>query len=108
VEKNLFVKTETGFKLNYCFIASEQMLTIQELANSFYNKAMVYFKKAYNIVLSEYEKEVPKHLQWQMGNFLSNHLNVFVTCTLYTAKQNGLLSIPKDSDKAWLSLFATE
>ena len=108
VEKNLFVKTETGFVQNYCFIPSEQMQIIQKIADKFYGKAKTYFKKAYDVVFVEYEKEVPKHLRWQMGNFLSNHLNVFVTCSLYMAKQNGLLSTPKDRDKSWLSLFATE
>lgn len=108
IEKNLFIRTETGFIQNYCFIPSEQMHRIQRITDEFYDRAKVYFKKAYDAVLAEYEKEIPKHLHWQMGNFLSNHLNIFVTCSLYMAKQNGILSTPRDSDKAWLSLFATE
>lgn len=108
VEKGLFTKSEYGFNQNYYFIPEEQMKTIQMLAKDFSKQADVLFQKAYNIVLDEYMKDIPKHLHWQMGNFLSNHLNVFVTCSLYMANNDGLLSIPSDHNKSWLSLFASE
>ena len=59
-------------------------------------------------MLDEYEAAVPKHLHWQMGNFLSNHLGNFVTCSLYVGVKNGILSAPDDNNKDWLSLFASE
>lgn len=43
-----------------------------------------------------------------MGNFLSNNLNLFVTCSLNDAEKNGVLSTPDENNKEWLSLFASE
>ena len=54
---------------------------------------------------TEYEKTVPKHLHWQMGNFLSNSLNGFVTCSLYDGMKNKALSDPNVEGREWLSLF---
>ena len=56
--------------------------------------------------MEEYETTVPKHLHWQMGNFLSNYLNGFVTCTLYDAMKQGALSNPNVEGREWLSLFS--
>ena len=108
IENKLFIKTDDGFKLNYCFIGKEQMKFIQSLCADFYDKANVYFKKAWDIITGEFEKTVPKNLHWQMGNLLSNYLNPFVTCSLYEACNKGILSQPDENNKAWLSLFATE
>jgi RNA polymerase sigma factor (sigma-70 family) len=108
VEKNLFVKDNDCFRLNFCFIPQTQMEKIYSIANAFYEKARMYFEKSWKLVLAEYDKSVPKHLRWQQGNFLSNHLNTFVTCSLYKAYSKNLLSEPNELDRAWLSLFATE
>jgi len=108
IENKLFIKTNDGFKLNYCFIGNEQMQFIQSLCGDFYEKAGGYFKKAWDVITDEFEKIVPKNLHWQMGNLLSNYLNPFVTCSLYEAYNKGLLSQPDENNKAWLSLFATE
>ena len=40
---------------------------------------------------AEYEKTVPKHLHWQMNNFMTNLLNCFVTCSLYDGMKNKTL-----------------
>ena len=64
--------------------------------------------KAYCIIRSEYEKTVPAHLHWQMGNFLTNGLNYLVTCSLFEAEKRGLLSVPNEDNKVWISIFATE
>jgi len=108
VENKLFIKTDGGFKLNYCFIGQEQMNFIQSLCDSFYETASRYFKRAWDIISEEFERTVPKHLHWQMGNLLSNYLNPFVTCSLYEAYNKNLLSEPDENNKAWLSLFAAE
>jgi hypothetical protein len=108
VEKNLFIKSDDSFKPNYCFISKVQMEQIQIIADEFYDEAITYFESAWDIVLNEYEKLVPKHLRWQMGNLLSNHLNGFVTASLFEAVNENILSIPVEKDKPWLSLFATE
>jgi len=108
VENKLFIKTDGGFKLNYCFIGGEQMKFIQSLCDNFYEKASGYFKRTWDIITDEFEKIVPKNLHWQMGNLMSNYLNPFVTCSLYEAYNKGILSQPDENNKAWLSLFATE
>ena len=108
IENSLFIKTDSGFKPNYCFIGKEQMKFIQALCDNFYAVASGYFKRAYDIITDEFVKIVPKNLHWQMGNLLSNYLNPFVTCSLYEAYNKGILSQPDENNKAWLSLFATE
>jgi RNA polymerase sigma factor (sigma-70 family) len=108
LEKKLFIKTDNGFRQNYCFIDGTQRHAIEKLAYAFYETAKKYCKTAYDLVLKEYLPGVPLHLQWQMGNFLSNHLNNFVTCSLYEGVRNGILSQPDEFNKEWLSLFASE
>jgi hypothetical protein len=108
IENKLFIKTDGGFKLNYCFIGAEQMKFIQSLCDGFYGKASGYFNQAYDMVTAEFEKMIPKHLHWQMGNLMSNYLNPFVTCSLYEAYNKGMLSQPDENNKEWLSLFAAE
>jgi len=108
IENSLFIKTDDGFKLNYCFIGKEEMKFMRFLCDSFYEKASIYFNRAWTIVTTEFEKIIPKHLHWQMGNILSNYLNSFVTCSIYEAYNKGVLSEPDEQNKEWLSLFATE
>lgn len=102
------IKAGTCFKQNYYFVKSEERRAIEKIALDFYDTAFPYFKKAYDIILKEYLGGVPKHLHWQMGNFLSNRLNAIVTCSLYEALNAGVLSAPDENNKAWLSLFASE
>jgi len=108
LEKNLFMKTANGFQQNYYFVAGNEMKSLENIADGFYEVAKKYFKIAYDIIVNEYAGNVPKHIQWQMGNFLSNYLSNFVTCSLYEAVNEGILSKPEEQDKAWLSLFAGE
>ena len=73
-----------------------------------YGKVKNYFVRAYQLILGEYESTVPKHLHEQMGNFLSNHLGIFVTCSLYEGIKRGVLSKPDENNREWLSLFVSE
>jgi len=76
LQKKLFLKDGDTFKHNYYFIERDGLEKLSELAvNKLYPKVKKLFNTAYQIVLDEYKETVPKHLHWQMGNFLSNHLN---------------------------------
>lgn len=108
VEKKLFVQCGNGFRQNYYFADSEARRQIEAIANGFYGTALPCFKKAWRHILAVYQATVPKHLHWQMGNFLSNYLNHFVTCSLYDGLKSGALSLPDENNTKWLSLFASE
>lgn len=108
LEKKLFVKTDSGFKQNYYYVESSERREIEKFAREFYNTVSKLIERAWNIVLDEYASSVPKHLHWQMGNFLANNLNHLVTCSLHCAYKNGKLSEPDDNNKEWLSLFVSE
>lgn len=108
VEKKLFIKESDEFKQNYYFVERKCWALLEELAYEFYTQVEKYFNTAYKIVLDEYMKTIPKHLFWQMGNFLSNHLGTFVTCSLYEGVKSGMLSKQDENNKTWLSLFASE
>lgn len=108
LEKKLFLKTESGFKQNYYYVNHAERAAIEKLAHEFYEEVSPLIEKGYNLILEEYAKSIPQHLHWQMGNFLANNLNHFVTCSLNEAWKNNILSIPNETDKEWLSLFASE
>lgn len=107
-EKKLFIKTDSGYKQNYYYINYAEWRELEKLAQEFYNTAFPLIECAWKIVTDEYVPTVPKHLHWQMGNFLSNHLTLFVTCSLREADRNGKLSAPDENNREWLSLFASE
>lgn len=108
LQKKLFIKDGDAFKQNYYFVERNGWEKLEELSYELYPQVDKFFNKAYQLVLDEYEATVPKHLHWQMGNFLSNHLGNFVTCSLYEGVKNGILSAPDDNNMDWLSLFASE
>lgn len=108
IEKKLFIKEGNTFKQNYYFVDRNGCVKLEELAYELYPQVYEIFFKAYRFILDEYKATVPKHLHWQMGNFLSNHLNNFVTCSLYEGVKNGSLSAPDENNKEWLSLFTAE
>lgn len=107
LENKLFIKENEKFKQTYYFVEREQRGQLERLSYEFYEEVKHIFKKAYDIVLNKYAAGVPKHLHSQMGNFLSNSFSAFVTCSLFEAKNRGMLSEP-DESKMWLSLFASE
>lgn len=108
LERKLFVKENGEFKQNYYYINGNERRELEVMAQEFSKEVVSIIENAYKLVLDEYESSVPKHLHWQMGNFLSNNLNVFVTCSLFEAEKDGALSEPDESNKYWLSLFASE
>lgn len=107
-EKKLFIKEGDNFRQNYYFVGQNEREQLEKLAYELYPKVLKYFDKAYRQVLDEYESAIPRHLHWQMGNFLSKHLNCFITCSLYEGMKNGILSVPDENNRDWLSLFASE
>lgn len=108
LENRLFLKTEDGFRPNYYYVPSRERHEIEKMAHEFYREAEACFTAAYELARKEYLSTIPKHLHWQMGNFLSNILNQFVTCSLHNAMEAGMLSRPDEDNKTWLSLFASE
>ncbi len=108
LEKKLYIKDGDSFKQNYYFIGHGELEQFEQIAYEFYPVAKEYFNKAYKLVLDEYKVTVPRHLNWQMGNFLSNHLGNFVTCSLYEGVKSGTLSDPDENNRDWLSLFTAE
>ena len=108
LEKKLFVKNECGFRQNYYYVDRAERTVIEGLAREFYHIVSPLIGRAWEIVLEEYLPSIPKHLHWQMGNFLSNQLNHFVTCSLQIADREGVLSKPDETNREWLSLFASE
>ena len=108
VSKKLFIKDAAEFRQNYYFTDRLSLEKIKRLSYELYGKVKNYFVRAYQLILGEYESTVPKHLHEQMGNFLSNHLGFFVTCSLYEGIKRGVLSKPDENNREWLSLFVSE
>lgn len=108
LEKKLFIRTDKGFKQNFYYVAKNEYAELQEMACAFYKDVLPLLEKAYGIILQERGKNVPEHLRWQMGNFLSNNLTSFVPFSLYKAVKQGKLSLPDENNKTWLSLFVSE
>lgn len=108
LEKKLFCKDGETFRPNYYYVGREGRETLERIAEDFYREAEPFMRRLYDLVLQEYAAGVPEHLRWQMGNFLSNHLTMLVTCSLYEAKKEGVLSEPDENNAYWLSLFASE
>lgn len=107
LEKRLFIREGDAFRQNYYFVGGEERLRLYELAGEFYPAASDYLQKAYGIILEEHGAGVPKPLRWQMGNFLSNFLGIFVTGSLYEGMGRHALSEPDENNREWLSLFAS-
>jgi len=108
LEHRLYLRGEGGFLQNFCFVRREDCRTLQRIADEFYPRARPYLDKAWAMIRARYEKSVPIRLRWQMGNFLSNALGVFVTASMYEGVREGALSVPDENNRQWLSLFVTE
>ncbi len=108
LEKKLFVKTDDGFKQNHYYVNHAERIEIEKIAHEFFDTVSSLIEGAWKIVLDEYLSTIPNHLHWQMGNFLANNLNHFVTCSLHCAYKDAKLSKPDENNKEWLSLFVSE
>lgn len=106
LEKKLFLREGERFRQNYYFLAREEVQQLHHIAMEFYPAVMEFLQTAYKIILEEYEMSIPKCLRWQMGNFLSNNLGVFVTGSLYEGMRRYILSVP-DEKKDW-QIFVNE
>ena len=105
IKQKLFRLEKEKLLPNFYYVGEEEAEVIFELAMEFYNVAEPMFEKAWSLIRAEYEKTVPKHLHWQMNNFMTNLLNCFVTCSLYDGMKNKTLSDPAVEGREWLSLF---
>lgn len=105
IQKKLLYMEEGKLKSNYYYMGEAEGERIYELAMEFYAVAEPLFSKAWALTRAEYEKAIPKHLHWQMNNFMTNLLNCFVTCSLYEGMKNKALSDPDTEAREWLSLF---
>ena len=84
------------------------MLFRSELTNTVYPQFKPHLDAAYKIITDTLVPDVPKHLMDQAANRLSNSLHIFITRSLYDAVGRGLLSVPTETDRNWLSLYAAE
>ncbi|MBO5352096.1 MAG: RNA polymerase sigma factor [Lachnospiraceae bacterium] len=105
VEKKLFHMEGEQFVPDYYYVMESERHQLLDLGLEFYTMEKPLFQKAWKLVREEQEKTVPKHLHWQMNNFLSNALNSFVTCSLYEGMKNKALSDPEVEGREWLSMF---
>lgn len=109
LDNHLFVRDDTGtFRPNYYYCAYDRLYELETLANEIYPQFKPYLDTAYDIIKSTLVPDVPKHLMKQAANRLSNYLYIFITRSLYEAEQRSLLSTPTETDRHWLSLYATE
>ncbi|MCM1567886.1 MAG: RNA polymerase sigma factor [Roseburia sp.] len=108
LERKLFVETPEGFRQNYYFVERDIPYRMAEMAEELYRETEGLMKQGYNLILEEFQKSVPAHLHWQMGNFLAAKLRWLITCSLYEASNEGILSEPDENNKTWLSLYASE
>ena len=105
LEKKLYLRTENGYALNYALIRREDAGLLEEIAAKLYARTKEILLAAHKLVRAEYLPGIPEHLHWQMDNFLTNYLGLFVTCTLQDAVQAGKLSHPDENSREWLSLY---
>jgi len=105
IKQKLFHLEEEKPVADFYYVGEEEGNEILKLAMEFYEVAEPLFEKAWSLIRAELEKTVPKHLHWQMNNFLTNVLNCFVTCSLYDGMKNKALSEPDAPGREWLSLF---
>ncbi len=100
----LLTKEENKITPNYYFVEEQEAVQLLSLAQTFYEIAKPYFEQAWKMTLQEFEAEVPKALRPQMGNLLANTLNTFVSCSLYEAVEQGVLSDYAVEGREWLSM----
>lgn len=108
LDKHLFVKENDTFRPNYYYCDYDRLCELEALANDIYPQFKPCLDTAYEIIKNTLVPDVPKHLMKQAANRLSNYLHIFITRSLYEAEQRGLLSVPTETDRHWLSLYATE
>ena len=108
LEKKLFVKENDGYRPTFYGVSREAFITLNELAVEFGRQGEDIFLRVKQIVWEPYAPSVPKHLEGQMGNLLSNHFYSLITCTYHEAVAAGVLTPPTDNEKLWISLIVSE
>ena len=107
-EKKLWIRRPDGsFTPDFYYIDLETDGELARIFESLYPSLEPLYEKAWDLILRHHEADVPAALRWQMGNFLSNSLNVLVPMCLCDACNAGLLSAPASPADPWLSLFVS-
>ena len=108
IDKKLLTKDGDILRPNYYSCRYDRLVRLAELTNEVYPQFRPYLDTAYQIITDTLVPDVPKHLMDQAANRLSNYLHIFITRSLYDAVGHGLLSVPTETDRPWLSLYAAE
>ncbi len=108
IDKKLLMKDGDILRPNYYSCRYDRLVRLAELTNEVYPQFKPYLDTAYKIITGTLVPDVPKHLLPQAANRLSNYLHIFVTRSLYDAVERGLLSVPTEDNRPWLSLYAAE
>ena len=108
IDKKLLTKDGDTFRPNYYSCKYDRLVKLAELTNTVYPQFKPHLDAAYKIITDTLVPDVPNHLLPQAANRLSNYLHIFITRSLYDAVGRGLLSVPTETDRPWLSLYAAE
>lgn len=108
IDKHLLIKDGDTFRPNYYSCKYDRLVKLAELTNTVYPQFKPHLDAAYKIITDTLVPDVPKHLMDQAANRLSNYLHIFITRSLHDAVGRGLLSVPTETDRNWLSLYAAE
>lgn len=108
LDRHLLIRDGDSFLPNYYFCKYDRLVQLAELTNTVYPQFRPYLDTAYGIIKSALVPDIPKHLTEQAANRLTNYLHIFITRSLYDAEARGLLSVPTENDRHWLSLYAAE
>lgn len=108
IDRKLILTDGDIFLPNYYSCKYDRLVELAELTNTVYPQFRPHLDAAYKIITDTLIPDVPKHLLPQAANRLSNSLHIFITRSLYDAGERGLLSVPTEDDRPWLSLYAAE
>lgn len=108
LEKKLFVKEESGYRPTFCFIPRSGLDALYCMASELSERMETLFLRAKDIVWAHFAPYVPRGLESQMGNLLSNYFYSLITCTYAEAIANGTLTPPADDTAPWISMFVSE
>ncbi|MBO5110914.1 MAG: RNA polymerase sigma factor [Clostridia bacterium] len=108
LEKKLFIKTADGYRPTFHTVGREAFATLNDLAVEFGRQVEDIFLRVKQLVWAHCAPFVPKHLEGQMGNLLSNHFYSLIPCSYAEAVDTGDLTPPEGEGRLWISLLVSE